>query len=60
MNNGHHGSLEIRIEKKPLQNMRELTGLTVVLFIYTQCNSNAKVVLLTGTGCINFKYLELW
>lgn len=29
----HHGLLEVQIEKKPLQNVRALNGLTVVLFV---------------------------
>jgi hypothetical protein len=59
VNNGHHGALEIRIEKKPLYDVRAFTGLTVVLFVHRKCNSNAKVEFMAGTSCIGFKYLEL-
>jgi hypothetical protein len=57
--NSHHGLLEVQVEKKPLQNVRALTGLTVVQFVYVLCNSNAKVEFIAGTGGINSNYYEL-
>jgi hypothetical protein len=57
--NNHHGLMKIQIEKKPLQNVWALTGLTVVLFVFIHSNSNAKVGLMASNGCIDFNILEL-
>jgi len=59
-NDSHRGMLEVQVEKKPLQNVRALTGLTVVLFAFNHSNSNAKVGLMAGTGCVDSNVLELF
>lgn len=59
-NDSHRGMLEVQVEKKPLQNVRALTGLTVVLFVFSHSNSNAIVGLMAGTGCVVSKILELF